>query len=102
MHTLHALDLSVNVKIGDGTQGWEDEGLFDRILVSAASPQINEKLYDQLAVGGILLLPVGGSLGQELVSIRKKSVSDRQIEHLSGCIFVPLIGKYGFLEKDRR
>jgi len=101
MHTLHTLRMPVNVKIGDGTQGWEEERPYDRILVSAASPQINEKLYEQLAVGGILLLPVGGILGQELVIVRKKNNAERVIEHLSGCTFVPLIGKYGFLEKEK-
>lgn len=98
MHTLYSLSMMVNVKIGDGTQGWKECAPFDKIIVSAASPGINQILFEQLKEGGLMVLPVGGILAQELVRVTKLPSGEKHVEHLCGCSFVPLIGKHGFRE----
>ncbi len=50
---------NVAVRIGDGYQGWAEEGPFDAIIVTAASPEVPEPLKQQLKVGGRLVIPVG-------------------------------------------
>ncbi|HKZ95170.1 MAG TPA: protein-L-isoaspartate(D-aspartate) O-methyltransferase [Candidatus Bathyarchaeia archaeon] len=80
----------------DGSQGYPPEAPYDRILVTAAAPDIPTPLTDQLKPdGGILLIPVGGTYYyQTLYRITKK---DAQLtrENLGGVAFVPLTGKYG-------
>ena len=86
-------------KIGDGTKGWEkgfprgDE--FDKIIVSAAAPDIPESLLQQLAVGGMLIIPTGNRFYQELLVVEREEKGYVQKNH-GGCAFVPLIGKEGW------
>lgn len=82
-------------RIGDGTLGSEEDAPFDAILVTAGAPDIPSPLYSQLAVGGILVIPIGGRWEQDLVRIRKEEDGCRR-ESLGGCRFVPLLGAYGF------
>lgn len=85
----------IKLILGDGSKGLENEAPFDKILVSAACPEIPKPLIEQLKPGGILIAPVGGiSGGQELIRIRKNDKIKK--ENLGGVIFLPLIGKYGF------
>ncbi len=80
----------------DGTLGYTEEAPYDRILVTAAGPEVPKPLLQQLKDGGILLLPVGGvQFYQTLVRIRKKGGKFIE-ENLGGVAFVPLIGRYGF------
>jgi len=68
---------------------------YDRILVTAAAPDVPKPLTEQLKSGGVLVIPVGGVyLYQTLLRIRKQ---DGRIveENLGGVAFVPLTGKYG-------
>jgi protein-L-isoaspartate(D-aspartate) O-methyltransferase len=86
---------NVFIKIGDGTEGWSAEAPFDGIIVTAASPEIPEKLKEQLKSGGRMVIPVGDRFSQSLIRITR--IGDRyKTENLLGCRFVPLIGKYGF------
>lgn len=86
---------NVRFLIGDGTLGWPDEAPFDRIVVTAAAPRIPLPLVDQLADGGIMVLPVGKEGGQALVAIHK--VGHRlESTKLCSCRFVPLIGEAGW------
>lgn len=85
----------VTVICGDGSEGYAEKAPYDRILVTAAAPDIPKSLIEQLKTGGILVIPVGGLyLYQTLVRIRKK---DNKIvkENLGGVAFVPLVGKHG-------
>ncbi len=86
---------SVTVVVGDGSKGWPKCAPFDRIFVAAAAPEIPPPLTDQLTDGGRLLIPVGGRWYQELTRVTRH---DRRLEKedLGGCVFVPLIGEYGF------
>ena len=79
----------------DGSQGYPPETPYDRILVTAAAPNIPKPLTDQLKPDAILVIPVGTTLFyQTLIRITKK---DTQLlkEDLGGVAFVPLTGKYG-------
>ena len=81
---------------GDGTMGHDVEAPFDRIYVTAAAPDVPGPLVDQLKVGGMLLIPVGGRQFQNLVLVEKTLDGKIKETELSGCVFVPLIGKYGW------
>jgi protein-L-isoaspartate(D-aspartate) O-methyltransferase len=82
---------------GDGSLGYAERAPYDRILVTAAAPEIPTPLVDQLKPNGILVLPVGGRMfPQELVQIRKEPNGTLDRNSLGGVAFVPLIGKYGF------
>jgi len=80
----------------DGSQGYPAEAPYDRILVTAAAPNIPKPLTDQLKPdNGILIIPVGGTYYfQTLYRITKKNTQLTR-ENLGGVAFVPLTGKYG-------
>jgi protein-L-isoaspartate(D-aspartate) O-methyltransferase len=59
----------VVLKQGDGYEGWEEHAPFDRMVCCAAVPEINPRLLSQLAVGGILVAPVGDKAQQMLTKI---------------------------------
>jgi protein-L-isoaspartate(D-aspartate) O-methyltransferase len=87
----------VTLVLGDGSLGYPDRAPYDRILLTAAAPEIPKHLMDQLRIGGTLLAPVGGRFfPQELVAIKKKSKSEVEKRELGEVIFVPLKGKHGF------
>lgn len=88
---LRALDIyNVNFRLGDGWQGWPKYGPYNGILVAAAAPEIPEKLLQQLAPGGILIIPVGPTGQQELAMIRKQNGHFKQVS-LGRVSFVPLV-----------
>ncbi|TRZ48574.1 protein-L-isoaspartate(D-aspartate) O-methyltransferase [bacterium] len=86
---------NVKIKIGDGTLGWPEEAPFDRIIITAASPRLPLPLTDQLKEGGKMVLPLGESFSQVLTLIEKKGAKLEQCD-ICGCVFVPLVGKYGW------
>lgn len=61
---------NIHVKHGDGYQGWKEHAPYDVIIVTAAPPEVPEKLVEQLAIGGRMVVPVG-SFEQELYLITK-------------------------------
>lgn len=81
--------------LSDGTLGAPDHAPFDRILVTAGSPDVPIPLIDQLGEGGILVAPVGDRASQQIVQLIK-SGGDIQKNYKTHCIFVPLIGRYGW------
>lgn len=87
---LQQLDIyNVQMKHGDGWQGWHSKAPFDAIIVTAAPISIPEQLKLQLADGGIMVLPVGDTT-QTLVTIVRKA--DEFIEkHWEAVKFVPLV-----------
>jgi len=85
----------ITVICGDGSKGYVGKAPYDRILVTAAAPDVPTPLVEQLKTGGVLVIPVGSLyMYQTLMRIRKK---DNQItkENLGGVAFVPLVGKHG-------
>ncbi|HJV64907.1 MAG TPA: protein-L-isoaspartate(D-aspartate) O-methyltransferase [Geomonas sp.] len=92
--------LNVNLRIGDGTDGWPEEAPFDAILVTAGAPHVPQCLVDQLAPGGKLVIPVGDRQDQRMVLVKKNL--DGTVERLEteDCRFVKLIGKNGWNEEN--
>lgn len=81
----------------DGSVGLEEEAPFDKILVSAASPDIPKPLIQQLKLGGKIVAIVGSYQGeQELVSLEKTKQDKLIRKKLLPVVFVPLRGKYGW------
>ncbi len=88
---------SIKFIIGDGTLGYPQESPYNKIIVTAGAPEVPQQYLEQLAEGGILVLPVGDQVYQTLVVIRKESGKYIR-EFKDGCIFVPLIGEAGWKE----
>ena len=90
---LAALGLNnVTVTVGDGTKGDPERAPFDRIIVTAATPEIPPPLLDQLAFDGILIAPVGPTGGvQQLKRLHKKGDGAIEERTLMAVRFVPLI-----------
>lgn len=83
--------------VRDGTMGLPEYAPFDRIIVTAAAPEIPSPLIEQLKDGGRLVIPKGDRFTQTLLVVTKEK--DKYItESLGGCVFVPLIGRYGWEE----
>lgn len=80
---------------GDGSKGLKSKAPFDKILVTAGAPVIPAALTDQLAEGGILVIPVGDRERQKMVRIRKKGTSLIK-EDFDNFAFVPLLGEQGW------
>jgi len=85
----------VKIFVSDGTKGWEKFSPYDRILVTAGAKQVPQPLVNQLKDEGVMVIPVGGIYSQELKVIRKKKGRVRSTT-VERCVFVPLIGKYGW------
>ncbi len=85
------LGLNVRSKHDDGRIGWPENGPFDAIVVTAAAPALVDALTEQLAPGGTLVAPVGGSGGQSLVKLRKGVDGAIERNELASVVFVPLL-----------
>jgi len=91
---------NVEFYIGDGSCGWPTDqlppsGCFDRIMITAAVPEIPEPLIEQLANGGFMVVPVGYGGVQRLVACEKRA--SKLIERIICDVrFVKLFGEYGF------
>jgi protein-L-isoaspartate(D-aspartate) O-methyltransferase len=89
----------INVKliVGDGSLGWPPEAPYDRIVVTAATASPPQRLLDQLAPEGVIVIPLGDREQQMLQALRK--VGDKMVTvSLSACRFVPLVGAGGWPE----
>jgi len=89
----------ITYRVGDGTLGWPEEAPFDRIIVTAAAPRVPGPLREQLADGGLLVVPVGGEQEQCLVVVERKGAEFRE-SRAEGCIFVKLIGEAGWPDEN--
>lgn len=85
----------VSVSVGDGSKGLPEEAPFDRIFVACGAPDVPAPLLDQLADGGKMLVPVGGRMYQDLIKVEKRDGKVLKESH-GGCVFVPLIGEFGY------
>ncbi|MEA3475334.1 MAG: protein-L-isoaspartate O-methyltransferase [Candidatus Cloacimonadota bacterium] len=102
---------NIIIKVGDGTLGWthsdfsmnenvlsnykEVDIKFDAIVVSAAAPEMPQKLIEQLADNGRMVIPYGKHFSQDLLRISKRNNKIKR-ENFGGCMFVPLIGEHGW------
>jgi protein-L-isoaspartate(D-aspartate) O-methyltransferase len=83
---------NVHVRAGNGYLGWPEHAPFDRVMVTAAPDEVPPALIEQLAVGGLMAIPVGGAAFQELRILRKTDKGIETIETLP-VSFVPMTGK---------
>ncbi len=90
----------VNIRLTDGTYGWQEMAPFDSILVTAGAPQVPQQYLDQLALGGRLVIPVGNRESQVLMRITRTSEDDFHEESMLGCRFVPLVGNHGWKNEE--
>lgn len=90
------LGIRVRAKYGDGTLGWAEYAPFDGIIVTAGSPTVPEKLKEQLAIGGRMVIPVGNRSSQKLYVLTKESENNFTTNIIPEFSFVPLIGKEGW------
>lgn len=89
---------NVSIRVGDGSEGWSEKAPFDAIIVAAGAPEIPDPLVEQLGAGGRLVIPIGSAHHQTLCTVKKERDEIRK-EEGTGCVFVPLIGTFGWEEK---
>jgi protein-L-isoaspartate(D-aspartate) O-methyltransferase len=86
---------NITTRVGDGSKGWPEQAPFPRIIVTAAAPTVPETLADQLAPGGILIIPVGREgEDQEVLRIHRDEDGFTE-QHLTPVRFVPLLPGIG-------
>jgi protein-L-isoaspartate(D-aspartate) O-methyltransferase len=78
--------------VGDGSKGWAGQAPFDRIIVTAAADGVPQTLIDQLAEGGIMVVPVGAERGDQVLLRLVKKPDGLHQEILADVRFVPLVG----------
>ncbi|MCB9867677.1 MAG: protein-L-isoaspartate(D-aspartate) O-methyltransferase [Phycisphaerales bacterium] len=86
---------NVTFHVGDGSAGLAERAPFDRIMVTAGCPVVPDRLTEQLADGGVMLVPVGEADAQVLLRVSRRggrTYTDRLLE----CRFVKLVGRYGW------
>ena len=88
---------NVEVVLGNGSLGLPDYAPFDGIMVTAGAPEVPRTLIGQLADGGLLVVPVGSSYMQMLTVVEKRE-EQVSIREEGSCVFVPLVGRYGWRE----
>jgi len=86
---------NIKIKVGDGTLGWEEFAPFEKVIITAASPCLPLPLTEQLKENGKIVLPLGENFSQVLTLVEKKKGKLESV-NICGCVFVPLVGKYGW------
>jgi protein-L-isoaspartate(D-aspartate) O-methyltransferase len=83
---------NIEIKVGDGYQGWPEKAPFDGIVVTAAAPQVPPALVAQLKPGGRMVIPVGAAGGvQELLLVTKAADGSLREKRVIPVRFVPLV-----------
>ncbi len=90
---------NVQIRVGDGSEGWAEFAPFERILAAASTPSLPKPLTDQLAEGGRLVIPIGSAMNQALTVVERFH-GDLRIREACTCVFVPLIGEHGWREGE--
>jgi len=83
---------NVEVRAGDGALGWTEHAPYDGIIVTAAAPDVPPALVEQLKAGGRLVIPVGGTWGQDLRLLEKRADGSVKSRSVLPVAFVPLTG----------
>ena len=86
---------NVRIIVGDGSTGVPESAPYNAIMVAAAAPDIPDALWQQLAEGGRLVIPVGPPEAQQLQLVQKINGA-ALMRRIEGCRFVPLIGAQGY------
>jgi len=83
----------VHARQGNGYLGWSDAAPFDKIVVTAAPEEIPSALVDQLAVGGIMVVPVGRDGGVQMMTVVRKTAAGVVTRETMPVRFVPMVGR---------
>lgn len=90
------IGLQVNTIYGDGSKGLEKFAPYDKIIMTAAAPNISKTLTDQLKIGGKLLAPVGSLDVQNMILVKRVGENEFEKSTHGTFTFVPLTGIYGW------
>jgi len=82
---------NVTCRFGDGTKGWPEQAPFDRIIVTAAAPELPAILANSLAIGGILVAPVGEDRRDQTLQRIRRREDGFVTEEFGAVRFVPLV-----------
>ncbi len=82
---------NVTAICGDGAAGWPNQAPFDRILVAAAAPDVPPVLFDQLAIGGIMVVPIGLDENDQRLTKVTRTADGAETEDLGPTRFVPFV-----------
>ena len=96
---LHAQGYHPHLRVGDGAAGWPEAAPFAAVMVGAAATHVPRPLWEQVAEGGRMILPVGNQVDSQELWLLRKQAGAMRIERLGGVRFVPLISP---LLEDRR
>ena len=84
---------NVTTRAGDGSKGWAEVAPFDRIMVTAAAGEVPSALLQQLADGGVMVIPVGEQGGGQVLLRIERHGDHYHTQHLMNVRFVPLISE---------
>lgn len=82
---------NVTAKVGDGTLGWREQAPFERIIVTASARDVPPVLADQLAVGGVMVVPIDDGAGCQTLLRVRRTADGLETDDLGAMRFVPLI-----------
>lgn len=97
---IHHLKYDPRLKYGDGYLGWPSYAPFDRILVTCGAPEIPLELKKQLAIGGIMVIPVGEGEAQKMLKIKRLNEAEFEIQELGTFKFVPMLDRRVDIKKS--
>ena len=86
---------NIDIINGDGSRGYEPNSPYQKIMVTCGAPRVPTPLVDQLEKGGLMVIPVGGRIAQELLTIEKTNTGIT-VSRRPGVAFVPMIGVNAF------
>ncbi len=98
-HLLSMMGYKAHFLHGDGSKGFPAFAPYDKILVTAGAPSVPEALIEQLQAPGILVIPVGGSERQKMISIRRSEEGKLIRKEHNYFSFVPLLGEQGWKDE---
>ena len=90
------LGYDIKQKLGDGSEGWEEEAPFDGIIFTAALKKVPVQLLKQLKLNGRMVVPLGSRTSQTMNVLVRTEEDDYIQRELDQFKFVPMIGKYGW------
>jgi protein-L-isoaspartate(D-aspartate) O-methyltransferase len=93
---------NVEIRAGDGYQGWPEAAPFDAIIVAAGASRIPLPLLEQLRLGGRLLIPLETSRAMDLMLVTRVTPDEYLQKKLLDVVFVPLTGRDAQVDRRRR
>lgn len=82
---------NVTARLGDGCLGWQEQAPFDRVIVSAAATDLPPVIWSQVAVGGIMVLPMGEEHEDQRILVMRRTDGDPEVGDLGAVRFLPLV-----------